>query len=478
MQRRLRVATYNVLCGTLAAPATYPHNHPSDLEPGQRLAALLTRLAPELDARSVLCLQEVGASWVGPLHAALEAANYSLVVTAYGRHFNDHMGVALAYPRECFSAVEVNAQRVAPAGQVVAAPSAAPLTLHRMTAAAMARGGGGMLAGMREVGSSMLARVGAAATVLWRGPPALTPPKAWYAASDARLSPPAAVWQSALRRENMVLMARLVPIAAPEGAEVVVATYHMPCAWQQPAVMQLHAAWVAARVHAFAGDAPYVLAGDWNMKPEDGVYALLTRGAVPPDHPHAGCLHSTLPPEVRWAPGSDGPTLCHVAPPLPLASAYVADGGREPPATYHAFTEFRPGTGSRLTGTLDYLFFTPQRGLVVLATEPLPHPDSLPLLPSLAAAQPSDHLLLAADFALCPQPCRSPPLPPPATAAAVPKVGTRRQVVLDGGEVDAAVIEDAAGGVGDGGGPAAAPPTGREVERHPQGRGRRRGSVS
>ena len=47
----------------------------------------------------------------------------------------------------------------------------------------------------------------------------------------------------------------------------VVGTYHMPCMFKVPSVMMIHCALSAQHIHKYANNDPYLLVGDFNIKP-------------------------------------------------------------------------------------------------------------------------------------------------------------------------------------------------------------------
>jgi hypothetical protein len=130
----------------------------------------------------------------------------------------------------------------------------------------------------------------------------------------------------------------------PSGCEFTVACYHMPCMFYAPKVMTLHAAWAAERAFQVAEGRPLVLTGDFNLKPGDPAYQLLTSGVVEdvtglpsyPEHPGS---------DSKWTAGSKI---------KPLMSAYVKVNGREP-----VFTNWAHEPGKEpFVDCLDYLFST------------------------------------------------------------------------------------------------------------------------
>eukprot|EP01051_Picozoa_sp_SAG22_P024118 SAG22_NODE_6542_length_841_cov_1.377358_2_plen_96_part_01 len=62
----------------------------------------------------------------------------------------------------------------------------------------------------------------------------------------------------------------------------------MPCLYgsdEKCQVMVLHAAWLMQLGQRWAAGDPLVVAGDFNIKPEDPTYQLIANGALPQRHP-------------------------------------------------------------------------------------------------------------------------------------------------------------------------------------------------
>jgi hypothetical protein len=153
----------------------------------------------------------------------------------------------------------------------------------------------------------------------------------------------------------------------------------MPCAFQFPQVMVLHAALCLQEVQRQAGSLPYVLAGDFNFKPEDPMYALYQTGTIAKDDP----AYPELPAADKWTP-----TLAH-----PVQSAYRAVNGTEPEFTNYCISG---GNKTLFKATLDYCFF---RGLDAQAVLPLPSSEDFAAVVSLPNEdEPSDHIKIGATF--------------------------------------------------------------------------------
>eukprot|EP00928_Gymnodinium_smaydae_P052830 TRINITY_DN36982_c0_g1_i1.p1 TRINITY_DN36982_c0_g1~~TRINITY_DN36982_c0_g1_i1.p1 ORF type:complete len:375 (-),score=93.10 TRINITY_DN36982_c0_g1_i1:63-1187(-) len=182
----------------------------------------------------------------------------------------------------------------------------------------------------------------------------------WRAGGGSASSPMSAE-ELAGRRPNRYACARLRFRCS--GQSVCVGTYHMPALFGSALneeVMRLHAAAVLGLAQRFAERspqrAPLVLAGDFNVQPDGAVYELLTRGSG-------------------------------------LRSAYAEALGAEPS---HTISAWRSDVAEPFIGTLDYILVA--KGLSVRGVRLLPSVADGRPLPSLA--EPSDHLLLAADLEL------------------------------------------------------------------------------
>jgi endonuclease/exonuclease/phosphatase family metal-dependent hydrolase len=89
-------------------------------------------------------------------------------------------------------------------------------------------------------------------------------------------------FKDALKRLNQMVIMRLSPIGAtPESNKsFVVGTYHMPCMFDYPQVMVIHCALSAQHIQNYSQGDPYIFAGDFNVKPTDSMYRLLTQGDI------------------------------------------------------------------------------------------------------------------------------------------------------------------------------------------------------
>lgn len=188
-------------------------------------------------------------------------------------------------------------------------------------------------------------------------------------------------WAVSQNRFNVLVTVKLQEKETQKA--VCIGNYHMPCAYYAPMVMTIHTDLAARHVQRLAEKSksvPYVLAGDWNIKPEGSSYRLLTTGTMDKGDPE----WPTPKYGVDWTPSAK-----------PMRSAYAESEGKEPNFTNYARIREDPP----FIDTLDYIFLSPQ--WKVNGVKSLPHRDeSGGPFPNLVAGEPSDHILIAADLEL------------------------------------------------------------------------------
>jgi endonuclease/exonuclease/phosphatase family metal-dependent hydrolase len=379
---RVRIATYNVLSSHLAEPTHFTRCAAEDLAASTRLPRVLAKLRAETRARSVIALQEISMDWTGELHSFFAAEGYHFVTALYGRFFNGYMGVGLAWPLADYECADVAIKRIADTRSWPRAPPQASGSLVTRLLS---------LPGLM-VGTPVRAFTESLTWLLAGSAPAKHAPPFGGGIVGSPLN-------VARDRQNQAIAAMLVPRAG--GAPFVVACYHMPCMFKTVAdrqVMLIHASLYAQWAQKFAatakrspGDgscAPHVVVGDYNVTPVTPAYALLTGGAIALDHPErppAREPHDRTRWEFDALPGG------------PMRSAYaLANGGVEPDFTNNAWIG---EAGPAFRETLDYIFVS--REWRVDGVLPLPPRDGLAdddFYPN--AAEPSDHLMLAANLSL------------------------------------------------------------------------------
>ncbi len=182
-------------------------------------------------------------------------------------------------------------------------------------------------------------------------------------------------WGFARGRFNTLVFTRLRDVQT--DGQLAVACYHMPCAFQSPAVMTIHAALAAQKALGLAAGTPLVLAGDFNFKPSDPQYKMYVTGAMDAS-------------DVAYPSPPPGAEPFRAVLPAPLRSAYAeANGGAEPDFSNMAQVKDEP----MFVDVLDYIFVSD--GVQVLTADVMPHRSAV-AGPLPNADEPSDHLLVAA----------------------------------------------------------------------------------
>jgi len=377
------IVTYNVLSSHLAEPDHFAHCNPADLLPATRLQRLLAKLLPHINNNAVVCLQEVSRDWCGKLHAFFQQHGYTFVTSLYGGSLHGYMGVAVAFPNSHWRLLDADIRKVsetkpwprdsrqAQQGDWTCPACNAYNFAHRTTCyKCQAR-----KPHLTTFGSSFCCCL-AGASRLFRP------------AQRVHVQQPALDLRhlhSARRRENTLVSVHLQSLAS-EQQTVWIGCYHMPCAFQEPRVMTMHASLAVQHVQrlALSTQAPCVLAGDWNFKPHGESYRLVTEGRLPRN----SSAFPVVPNGDRWRPQLR----------FAMQSAYQLHHGHEPDFTNFA----QVGQEPAFIDTLDYIFISPQ--LAVSSVPELPHRDLVDG-PLPTALEPSDHIPVVAHLKI-PESCR------------------------------------------------------------------------
>jgi 2',5'-phosphodiesterase len=340
----VRVVSYNVLSNHLCSPQQYPTLNPDHCVPASRLSSVLNKLDEEINKKAVICLQEVSYDWAGSLHTHFANRGYHLVTGLYGRKFNGYMGVAIAWPTASMEVLDVNISRLSDTR-----PEGWP----------------------RPPEEDGLDKV-------WKNLKSLVKIPLQKAGLIGR--PPLEPWSYSENRSNVLLTVKLKD--QESGLSFCLGNYHMPCAFFAPMVMTIHSEQAARHVQNLAGDLPYILTGDWNIKPQDAQYKLLTTGEI--DKEDAGYPPTKF--GMEWTPMAKA-----------MQSAYAVAEGAEPNFTNYAGP--RNLRDEPFIDTLDYIFCGEQWKVVGVKT--LQHRDEAGgPFPNLDRDEASDHILIAADLRL------------------------------------------------------------------------------
>ena len=331
----LNVVSYNILSSSLASPSYFLNCKPENLDAETRFRKIVRVLKEQVKRNAVICLQEVSLKWSGKLHSFFQKEGYYFISNNYTKGWQGYMGSAVAFPTKRFTADEVEIVRVS---DTKSWPRSPP--------------------------PSMLDKVSGTIYSMYQS---------LFGGKKAQDH-----WELARNRVNTMIMLRLK--CENTGKAFCIGTYHMPCMFWAPKVMVIHAALASQKIQDFAKDDHCILAGDFNFKPGESTYKLVTTGSLDKDDAY---YPEPLQPEESWKPELE----------YGMESAYASFTGSEPDFTNNAQIRNDPP----FVETLDYIFISPSlsvKEVVPLKSRdevngPLPNDD-----------EPSDHILIGATFDL------------------------------------------------------------------------------
>lgn len=358
------MATYNVLSSHLSGVDHYSTLNPDHLNPKNRLPVILQKIDEEVERSSIILLQEVSHDWAGTFHTHFANKGYHLVTGLYGKKFNGYMGVAIAFKTSSFNVLGVDISRLSDKRE-----AGWPRQPREPKRNVVSRFAIDLFGFAKTTTKSFLGLVG-----LYNAP-------RW---------PPQDSWSMAENRFNQIVTVKLQDKNTEKSFAI--GNYHMPCAFYKPEVMTIHTDLAARHIQKLAATdddgaedeattMPYVLAGDWNIKPDGSSYRLLTTGKMDAGDPE----WPTPKYGMEWIPTSKA-----------MRSAYaVAGNGNEPDFTNYA----RIKEDEPFIDTLDYIFLSEE--WKVKGVMELPHREgSGGPFPNLEKNEPSDHIMIAADLEL------------------------------------------------------------------------------
>mmetsp|Transcript_15167 Transcript_15167/g.18393 ORF Transcript_15167/g.18393 Transcript_15167/m.18393 type:complete len:375 (-) Transcript_15167:1061-2185(-) len=360
LSSKIRVVTYNVLSQKLCSPEQMYKCDPKDLVPETRFENLISKVSTEVKKGSILTFQEVSQTWAGKLHCYFSANNYCFVVRLYGGKHSDYMGVGIAVPMEKYTIENVDIQRISDTVKWPRKPeptrSRLALTLQPITDYLLA------------VASPLISIAGYV-------------PGIWKEEKSDN------TFDFSMKRYNGSVSVELKERSnSDEALPFWVSTYHMPCAFWNQKIMMIHAALAVSHAQKLAGESPLIFTGDFNLKPGDAAYELITNGEI-------DTSRDEYPQPPAYAP--DFQVIPRIK---KMRSAYKEKTGSEPVFTNYNWS--KPWNSSMkdepFIGCLDYIFLS--KHFDVCSVRPLYASVEESNGPFPTGKEPSDHLMLAADL--------------------------------------------------------------------------------
>ncbi len=327
----IRVYNYNILSTKLCDPKWHNKCSPHHLETKHRWNLISSRLLEQVALKSIICLQELSDEWISLLLPFFSSLEYVFV------YDSQWLGVGIAFPK---SKYELQNMDMIAIGETIKKQCHFYPKIHH--------------------------------NIIRRGINTICD---FLASFIPGLLRPEDVWTTAIRKTNRLLSVTLNDFVFKETFNVF--TYHMPCAFTNPDLMNIHAAALLAVVQEKSMDplasTPYILAGDFNSKPNSPVYQMITCGVMP------------LFPSSKVYQKIPNYSI------IGIASAYASILGREPSYTNYSHASI---SKEPFKDTIDYIFYS--NGFK--CTGVLKTREDFPESTFPNAEEPSDHLPIGASF--------------------------------------------------------------------------------
>jgi 2',5'-phosphodiesterase len=333
----INIISYNILAPELCNPKTFKKCPDEYLDESNRFDKVYKRIEQNLVKYDVIHMQEVSEIWSSQLHMLFFKNNWTYISSKGGASHNGFMSVATAINNTTCFINDISEVRVAD-------------ELYRYPVDDIPTFFDNINYYYNIVKNKILN---------------LSPP---------RVHPP--MWESMKRKNNKML---IVDIRHNTLDEIIsVCNYHMPCHFGSlEAERQMCGfAQLASDCAYLNSRNKYVLAGDFNIKPYDSSYELMTTGKISDvTRDMEQCFDGLWKTNIRQC----------------LKSAYVEVNGEEPKFTNSSHTIF----GGVFKETLDYIFMSP--GLKANSVLELKCKDK-DIYPSHLEG--SDHLMIGANISI------------------------------------------------------------------------------
>ncbi|CAF1463305.1 unnamed protein product [Adineta steineri] len=329
----VRVVTYNILVPILAnRPEHYTKCQIEFLQTDYRWKLIQFQLEQEIihHDNTIICIQELSLPLLPKLELFFRRLNYTFFHNLYEERHKDYMGVGIAIP----VSMQLNSISIIKIGDHIRS-----------------------ICKLREKETRLL-------------------PEESNLHQDVKnklTEPVADPWETAINRRNTLVCLQVMI----NNKSLYIGTYNMPCLYKEPDVMIIHSSIVKDLMFELSDGQDFILAGDFNIRPQDACYQALTKK----DYSDIDLPQSNIY-EISYKRNAA----------QILKSAYREKNGIEPVYTNFAHSPQSPN----FCETLDYIFFNGHLSVTnVLELPDHPTGKSYP-----DETHPSDHLMIAATFQL------------------------------------------------------------------------------
>ena len=248
----ITVVTYNILTENYCTGKVFqaPKYDPYILRPKYRYQRIVKKLGEFIEKKAIICLQEVTTKMASKLDIEFKNRAYNLYYHSYGKKENGYMGVAIAVP-EKFTVKSIDRFRIADGKLWTSSLNTKPNFIASL---------------LKTISFGYID---------------FTPKQYWS-------------YKTAMYKWNFMLS---IEIEYDTDKTLFVSTVHLPCAYKNPSVILTYAALTVQRIQKIADNSPYILAGDFNIKPNTNEYKLITKGRCNMDE-----IEKDYPPDDKWRP--------------------------------------------------------------------------------------------------------------------------------------------------------------------------------
>ena len=366
------VVQYNILNQKLGNSSYYPNTEHDIIDSSLRWDRLSNKIIKFLLDRKIVCLQELGREWKNKLQIVCSKHNYQIIHDPYGNFYTDYMGCAILVPSE-FQILDINIKKISDYFFIKKNKTQSTDNgLWSSVTTYFYDSLFGSQYGQKNNGKF--------------------PIKDKYSDEEYASSRPNTSISVLLNIRSLGLDNQI------KDGEVWVHTYHMPCAYNRPGTMNLHTIALLKHIQSVSSEKPYIIAADFNFKPDNLLYKLLTGDNILRSSEQGSIIQNKdLPIETQVLNTKFNNPL------RIISSAAYECMGREPEVTCATQTKKEEVSDHKLDdpyisfqGCLDYIFYEKEK-IEMLYIDQIKH-DNVSFLPS--KEEPSDHISLIATFLL------------------------------------------------------------------------------
>jgi len=317
------VVTYNVLSPSLT---DWFDARPKYLDAKKRFNKIVNaKLHRIVKAKSIICLQEVSRNWAAKFYKYFLDKNYCFIYSSYGHNNNGYMGIAIAFPKNKYELLECNIKRIVDTVRW-------PKKLNKQS---------------------------------WVNKYFKNIIDGTYRYLTGKKEERCYINESK-RKYNTTIIVRL---RGEDKKQFCVSTYHMPCAYKYPKIMIIHSTLLVNYINEWSKNDPYIIAGDFNLKPYDPGFLNLIGQKIDKKYQ----INESYIPKLKTN----------------LKSAYKK---------LPEFTNFSKNKDSEISfmETLDYVFYNGDIEFIDLIKTPLKKNIESKTFPD--RNEPSDHIMIGGTF--------------------------------------------------------------------------------